>query len=163
MEITTSTQGEPAVVIYLRKDADMQVMGKAGDEVIALVSDVQVDRGSQDMQEDNCGSAKRDDDKEELSAEQSDEMDKDKDGDIDGEDLKALRKNENEEKPNDDGDNKDEKCDYIDCDDDKEEKNEGLTEALKAVFAKNPKLINVLKESGLSNKQIIKKRFLLWT
>ena len=47
MELTTSTQGEPAVVIYLRKDADKQVMGKAGDEVIALVSDVQVDRGIQ--------------------------------------------------------------------------------------------------------------------
>ena len=48
MELTTSTQGEPAVVIYLRKDADQQVMGKAGDEVIALASDVEVDRGIQD-------------------------------------------------------------------------------------------------------------------
>ena len=48
MEMTTSTQGEPAVVVYLRKDADKQVMGKAGDEVIALVSDVEVDRGIQD-------------------------------------------------------------------------------------------------------------------
>lgn len=47
MELTTSTQGEPAVVIYLRKDADKRVMGAAGDEVIALVSDVQVDRGIQ--------------------------------------------------------------------------------------------------------------------
>ena len=47
MELTTSTQGEPAVVIYLRKDADQRVMGQAGDEVIALVSDVQVDRGIQ--------------------------------------------------------------------------------------------------------------------
>jgi len=47
MELTTSTQGEPAVVIYLRKDADKRVMGAAGDEVIALVSDVQVDSGIQ--------------------------------------------------------------------------------------------------------------------
>lgn len=47
MELTTSTEGEPAVVIYLRKDAKMKVMGKAGDEVIALVSDVQVDSGIQ--------------------------------------------------------------------------------------------------------------------
>ena len=47
IEMTTSTQGEPAVVVYLRKDADKQVMGKAGDEVIALVSDVEVDKGIQ--------------------------------------------------------------------------------------------------------------------
>ena len=43
IEMTTSTQGEPAVVIFLKKDADKQVMGKAGDEVIALASDVEVD------------------------------------------------------------------------------------------------------------------------
>ena len=109
-----------------------------------------------DIYEGSCGKGKREDEKDELSSKQSDEMDKDKDGDIDGEDLKALRKNENEKK-HDDGDGKDEKCDYVDCEDDKEEKNENLTEALKAVFTKNPKLINVLKESGLSNKQIIKK------
>lgn len=181
IELTTSTQGEPAVVVLLKKNADQRVFGQAGDEVIALVSDVEADEGIQSgddsvdpeddynwvghrahyeegqLEEDNCGSAKREDDKEEkLSAKQSDKMDKDKDGDIDGEDLKALRKNENEKK-HDDGDSKDEKCDYIDCEDDKEEKNENLTEALKAVFAKNPKLINVLKESGLSSKQIIKK------
>jgi hypothetical protein len=45
MELTTTTEGEPAVVIYLHKDADQRVMGAKGDEVIAKISDVEVDRG----------------------------------------------------------------------------------------------------------------------
>ena len=42
-------------------------------------------------------------DSEELSPEQSDEMDKDKDGDIDGEDLKKLRKENDAAAPPEDG------------------------------------------------------------
>jgi len=47
LEMTTSTKGEPAVVVLLKKNADQRVMGQAGDEVIALVSDVEVDKGIQ--------------------------------------------------------------------------------------------------------------------
>ena len=47
MELTTTTQGSPAVVVYLRKDADMKVYGKAGDEVIVQPKFVEVDRGVQ--------------------------------------------------------------------------------------------------------------------
>ena len=47
MELTTTMDGEPAVVVYLRKDADSRIMGAAGDEVVAKVSDVEVDRGIQ--------------------------------------------------------------------------------------------------------------------
>jgi len=48
MEMTTTTEGEPAVVVFLHRDADSQLMGKAGDEVIAKVSDVEVDKGIQE-------------------------------------------------------------------------------------------------------------------
>ena len=58
IELTTSTQGEPAVVVLLRKDADERVMGKAGDEVIALASDVEVDKGIQS--DDDYGSPEDD-------------------------------------------------------------------------------------------------------
>ncbi len=47
MELTTTTQGHPAVVVYLRKDADMRVYGAAGDEVIVQPKFVEVDRGIQ--------------------------------------------------------------------------------------------------------------------
>ena len=47
MELTTTPQGNPAVVVYLRKDADMKVYGKAGDEVIVQPKFVEVDRGIQ--------------------------------------------------------------------------------------------------------------------
>jgi len=45
LEMITSTQGAPAVVVLLKRDADKRVMGKAGDEVIALVSDIEAERG----------------------------------------------------------------------------------------------------------------------
>ena len=45
MELITTSEGDPAVVVYLSKDADSRVMGAKGDEVIAKISDVEVDRG----------------------------------------------------------------------------------------------------------------------
>lgn len=47
MELTTTTEGEPGVVIYLHKDANKRVMGAKGDEVVAKISDVEVDKGIQ--------------------------------------------------------------------------------------------------------------------
>ena len=48
MELTTTTQGHPALVVYLRKDADKRIYGAAGDEVIVQPKFVEVDRGIQD-------------------------------------------------------------------------------------------------------------------
>ena len=48
MELTTTTQGHPALVVYLRKDADKRIYGAAGDEVIVQPKFAEVDRGIQD-------------------------------------------------------------------------------------------------------------------
>ena len=147
IELTSLVTGEPGLVVLLDNDADKQVFGKAGDEVIVGMDQVQPPVGQQrdggvsdeerramyddehlsDYDDIREKKYKREDEEDKLSDEQSDEMDKDKDGDIDGEDLKALRKNES------------------------------LKEALRDTFRKNPKLIKMLQESGLSNNQIIKK------
>jgi hypothetical protein len=55
MELTTTSEGDPAVVVYLSKDADSRVMGAKGDEVIAKISDVEVDKGINDPNIDEYG------------------------------------------------------------------------------------------------------------
>jgi len=45
VELTVSTQGKPALVVRLTKDADMQVYGKSGDEVIVQPKFVEKDQG----------------------------------------------------------------------------------------------------------------------
>ena len=49
VELTMSTQGKPALVVRLTKDADMQVYGKSGDEVIVQPKFVEKDQGMYSM------------------------------------------------------------------------------------------------------------------
>tara|TARA_A100001515_G_scaffold136750_1_gene128773 strand:- start:52 stop:1566 length:1515 start_codon:yes stop_codon:yes gene_type:complete len=49
VELTVSTQGKPALVVRLTKDADMQVYGKSGDEVIVQPKFVEKDQGMYSM------------------------------------------------------------------------------------------------------------------
>jgi len=49
VELTVSTQGKPALVVRLTKDADKQVYGKSGDEVIVQPKFVEKDQGMYSM------------------------------------------------------------------------------------------------------------------
>jgi hypothetical protein len=49
VELTISTQGKPALVVRLTKDADMKVYGKSGDEVIVQPKFVEKDQGMYSM------------------------------------------------------------------------------------------------------------------